>query len=84
VAAGVFPAVDDWRAIRGLQIKGTVSPLKGAEREEALALYARRFPFTAALADATERSAVFRLTPTWIRLIDNRRGFGFKQEWTLE
>jgi hypothetical protein len=26
---------------------------------------------------------MFCLAPSWIRLIDNRRGFAFKQEWTL-
>ena len=82
-AAGLFPSVSDWREIRGLQIQGTVSPLAGAEREEALALYARRFPFVADLVDAVHSSEVFRLTPSWIRLIDNRGGFAFKQEWTL-
>jgi uncharacterized protein YhbP (UPF0306 family) len=26
--------------------------------------------------------ALWRIEPAWMRLIDNRRGFGHKEEWT--
>ncbi len=82
-AAALFPPASDWREIRGLQIKGNVSRIEQGERKEALAIYADRFPFVADLAGTIDLSEVFRLTPSWIRLIDNRRGFGFKQDWRL-
>jgi len=30
-----------------------------------------------------QRNALYVFSPTWVRLVDNRRGFGFKQEWDL-
>jgi hypothetical protein len=82
-AAGLYPEVHDWREIRGLQVRGRVRLLRGAERERAMQLYAGRFPFVAELGDAVQLSEMLRLEPSWIRLIDNRRGFAFKQEWTF-
>jgi len=81
--AAIFPMVGHWSEIRGLQIQGRVSRLEGSGRETALELYARRFPFITDLGDAVQLSEMLQLTPSWIRLIDNRRGFAFKQEWTL-
>lgn len=82
-AAGLYPEVGDWAEIRGLQIRGRVSLVRGRERERAMGLYAGRFPFVAELGDAVQLSEMYRLEPSWIRLIDNRRGFAFKQEWTF-
>jgi uncharacterized protein YhbP (UPF0306 family) len=82
-AAAVYPSVSDWRELRGLQIKGLAFPLADPEREPALALYAARFPFIDSLADVVARSRIYRLRPMWVRLIDNRRAFGYKREWDL-
>jgi uncharacterized protein YhbP (UPF0306 family) len=30
-----------------------------------------------------QRNALYEYIPAWVRLVDNRRGFGFKQEWDL-
>jgi uncharacterized protein YhbP (UPF0306 family) len=81
--AALFPAKKAWKEIRGLQIQGRVSRVSEPERRIALDLYAARFPFIAQLGEAVGLSEMFCLTPSWIRLIDNRRGFAFKQEWTL-
>jgi len=35
------------------------------------------------LEEMVARNALYVFQPRWIRLVDNRRGFGFKQEWTL-
>lgn len=80
-AASAFPAVDDWRAIRGLQIKGTARPLDDDERAAAVKVYRQRFSDLAGLETAIAGSRLFRLRPAWLRLIDNRRGFGFAREW---
>ena len=40
-------------------------------------------PFVAALKPLIARNQLYVFTPTWLRLVDNRRGFGYKQEWTL-
>jgi uncharacterized protein YhbP (UPF0306 family) len=82
-AIAIYPYEADWRALRGLQMKGTVLQLDDASARNALSLYRRRFPFIDQLAAAMQSSVVFRFTPTWVRLIDNRREFGFQQEWLL-
>ncbi len=74
-------------SIRGLQLHGRAEPVtEQAERSCALALYAERFPFIAdepALRAAVEKQTFYCMTPTWLRLIDNRRGFGWKVEKEL-
>jgi len=83
-SVGLYPAVDDWRALRGLQLRGQARRLREAEAPHALELYLRRFPFAADLMQAIEAAAPFRFQPSWIRRIDNRQGFGFQQEWHLD
>lgn len=95
VAAAINPTEVDWDAVTGLQIEGSVQMLEGAARARASALYLARFPglarLVAALADAAGRemaarfsaSVFYRLTPRRIRMIDNRRGFGFREELCL-
>jgi uncharacterized protein YhbP (UPF0306 family) len=82
-SVALYPEEADWRRLRGLQMAGSVRKLGGAEAEAARVSYARRFPFIGQLAEALAASAVYAFQPTWIRLIDNRTGFGFQQEWSL-
>ena len=82
-AASLYPEVADWHEIRGLQIRGFASAVPASEREPALALYTTRFPFAGELNGIVSRSETYRLHPTWVRLIDNRQGFGHKREWNL-
>ena len=82
-SVALYPEEADWRRLRGLQMAGSVQKLGGPQAEAARASYARRFPFIGQLAEALAASAVYAFQPTWIRLIDNRRGFGFQQEWSL-
>ena len=84
VAAAVYPDVSDWTELRGLQIKGVASAVPEGEQQAALAVYTERFPFVRALAVVVSLSEVYRLQPKWVRLIDNRQGFGYKREWSLE
>lgn len=84
VGAAVYPEVADWREIRGVQVKGTAAMLSEPAVTAALAVYRRRFPFLEQVPEAVERMAVFALRPTWARLIDNRRGWGFSEEWAWE
>jgi uncharacterized protein YhbP (UPF0306 family) len=94
-AATIHPDCSSWRQIRGLQIDGRVALLGGHERADGLALYLARFPEVQALArepgDKDEQriarrldtAGLYRLTPVSIRLIDNTRGFGFRQTLAL-
>lgn len=83
-SAALYPAVADWRALRGLQMRGRAHSLSATEAPLALRLYLRRFPFAAELAQAVDAAAPYRFQPGWVRRIDNRLGFGFQQEWRLD
>ena len=73
-----------WTAIAGVQMEGEVVMLRvGAEREAAWELYQARFPFVAEFEAEVARSALYKFTPRWARLIDNAQGFGHKLELSL-
>jgi uncharacterized protein YhbP (UPF0306 family) len=76
-----------WSTLTGVQGRGTCSVVTGVERDVALAAYFDRFPFVASdsrLRAALERTEVWELRPSWLRVIDNSQGFGHKSEWTPE
>ena len=74
-----------WRRIRGVQLRGSCRPLAGAERDQGWQVYRRRYPFlrrpVRALASALRSAVLWKLELDWIRLIDNRCGFGAAVEW---
>jgi uncharacterized protein YhbP (UPF0306 family) len=81
-SATIYPEIEDFMEIRGLQVAGTVERiLPGDDWERAWGAYAAKFPFVAGLRPIVDAAWLMVLRPTWIRLIDNRRGFGFKAEW---
>jgi uncharacterized protein len=90
VAATVAPDVSDFASIRGVQIEGAARRIEAAdERRRHLAQLEARYPFLGQLAagppqlrEAYARTAVYRLQPARIVLIDNSKGFGHKE--TLE
>ena len=69
--------------IRGLQMKGHAGILREDERDMALDLYGLRFPFINELSLRVVRCEIFGFCPTWVRIIDNRRGFGYHKEFVL-
>jgi uncharacterized protein YhbP (UPF0306 family) len=85
VAGTVQRDRQDWRKIRGVQLRGRCWLLKGAARDRAWRQLVRRFPFlnrgNVELRLALEKTALWAVEPDWLRLIDNRRGLGHKQEW---
>ena len=90
VAATVAPDYSDFSVIRGVQIGGAARRIEAAdERIYHMAQLEARYPFLGQLAagplklrQAYTRTAVYRLQPTRIVLIDNSKGFGHKE--TLE
>ena len=81
VAATIQAETTDWTAITGLQLRGTARQL--VEDDEARRLYLSRFPFAAALMGDVAPHRFYRIAPRWMRLIDNARGLGFKEEFWL-
>jgi uncharacterized protein YhbP (UPF0306 family) len=85
VAVSIAQDNQNWQTIQGLQLRGVAGPCSEPDEEEiARELYAQRFPFIAKvelLVGPLARARYYKIVPTWIRLIDNRRGFGHKEEW---
>jgi len=87
VAATVAPDYSDFSAIRGVQVAGAARRVVAAdERTRHLAQLEARYPFLGQLAagpsklrQAYARTAVYRLQPARIVLIDNSKGFGHKE-----
>lgn len=94
VAGAIQADSQDWRAIRGLQLRGTAAIVAAAEWPHAAAVYGRRFAFVgallagqagpAALSGPLGRARFWVLRPTWFRLIDNTIRFGHKEELIME
>jgi uncharacterized protein YhbP (UPF0306 family) len=83
-AAALHPESDSWQDIRGLQLRGVARRVEpGREWDLAWENYRLKFPFVIGLVSVVRRNALYAFEPRWIRLVDNRRGFGFKQEWTI-
>lgn len=84
VAVTVCHETWDWRDIHGVQIEGEARRLIDPdETDRAWALFRDKFPFTAEFTDQIARSAFYTLKPRWIRLIDNSKYFGHREEFTL-
>lgn len=88
VAVTIAAQHDDFQKIRGLQMEGGGCRLTEADEETAgFDLLVARYPFlqqfaVGKLARNLGAAAVYRFRPARLTLIDNARGFGFKQ--TLE
>jgi uncharacterized protein YhbP (UPF0306 family) len=65
--------------IRGVQFSGTMKELKGDELKSSRSAYLRRFPI-ARLAELH----LWALEPFYIKMTDNRLGFGTKLVWEQE
>ena len=75
----------DWREIAGVQMEGRVTPVPpGPEWDAAWALFVLKFPFVIEFKAEVARSTFYRFEPHWARLIDNRLGFGHKEEIAWE
>jgi uncharacterized protein YhbP (UPF0306 family) len=81
-AVALYPECQDWRDIRGLQMHGQIHQVEpGLEWEQAWDAYRAKFPFVAQLKPIVARNSLYVFVPDWIRLVDNRQGFGYKKEW---
>lgn len=94
IAASIYSDYKgDWLGICGVQMEADISQLDKADRVAAAARYFQRFPEVKALIDtpaneqeqrigaAFAKSHFFRLTPTFLRFINNANGFSSRNEW---
>jgi uncharacterized protein YhbP (UPF0306 family) len=73
----------DWRDIHGVQMRCGAHLSDPDETDRAWALFRDKFPFTSEFTDQIARSAFYILAPKWIRLVDNSKYFGHREEFTL-
>jgi uncharacterized protein YhbP (UPF0306 family) len=95
VAVAINADCRAWAEIRGLQITGRVEMLDGARRAAGFEHYLAKFHDLRALLEAPmgvdeetiakrfRMADLYRVRPDWIRLIDNSRGFGYREEIVL-
>jgi uncharacterized protein len=93
VAGAIQEDGQNWRSLRGLQIRGEVYLVPATEQAQATAVYIRKFAFVGAQLVGTKgpgvltgplaRARFWRLRPSWLRLVDNTVSFGFKEELLL-
>jgi uncharacterized protein YhbP (UPF0306 family) len=85
VAGAIQPDRQQWHEITGIQFRGRCWQLTGADRARAWEIYTARFPFllhgNVTLTAELAKTAMWCIEPEWMRLIDNRLGFGHKEEW---
>jgi uncharacterized protein len=86
VAGTVQRDRQEWREIQGVQFRGQGRQLAADDRSRAWELYVAQYSFllsgNAKLTAALAKTAMWCIEPEWMRLIDNRLGFGHKEEWT--
>ena len=82
-AATVYRSVNNWKQIRGVQLRGAVSKVTEPKRRSTLLKsYCERFKLGRVPRMALRLSTLYSFQPDFIRYIDNARGFGYKFEIT--
>ena len=83
-AVAIYASVNRWEKIRGVQMEGAVEEISdAAERRAIMAGYCRRFRLGTVLSVAIAQATLYRFRPSWIRYLDNARGFGYKAELSV-
>ena len=80
-AAAVFRPSRRWADLRGVQLRGTAS--RARKSRELIEKYKAKFGLGNELDPVISRSSLYCFEPRWMRMIDNRRGFGWNMEWTF-
>ena len=80
-ALAVYRPTRDWKKIRGVQMRGTVSVVSQRDlRDDVVKRFQTHFSLDPSLEPAIRRSTVYCFQPEWIRYIDNSKAFGYKFE----
>ena len=84
-AATIYRHTENWKDIRGVQLRGSVTVIVDPERRRALIkAYCERFQLGAVFKAAISQSCLYALRPTFFRYIDNSKVFGHRFEIALE
>ena len=75
----------NWHDIRGVQVEGIAGLMDDpSDRDRAWRLMCDKFPFYESFTDVVLHLGMYRITPHWIRWIDNSVSFGHKEDFDLE
>jgi uncharacterized protein YhbP (UPF0306 family) len=81
VAVTIHNQTWSWTEITGVQMQGPAVLVPAGEAwHAAWSLYLAKFSFASQMEAEVRKSNFYVLTADWIRLIDNRLGFGHKEE----
>jgi uncharacterized protein YhbP (UPF0306 family) len=72
----------EWEIIKGLQLKGHLELAKDSEWD----IYFEKFPYVKnnkILAKPLEKVKLYKFIISWVRFIDNSKGFGNRLEFNL-
>ena len=70
-----------WPEIAGVQMQGQAAVvLPGEPWQAAWTLYSVKFPFVTRMRAEVAKSNFYVFTANWMRLVDNRLGFGHREE----
>lgn len=95
VSLSIFEQNQPWQSIQGVQIEGQLSRVADENRLQVEELYCEKFPFIKNLLESGDNqdaqrvqkgfqsSNFYAVTPGFVRFIDNKKGFGFKEEYYL-
>ncbi|MFA6313555.1 MAG: pyridoxamine 5'-phosphate oxidase family protein [Sterolibacterium sp.] len=90
VAATIQEDYADWLEIKGVQLEGVASEIRGAEEQLARQLYGEKFPVVgklaqapAAIVKAMAKVRWYQVVPQRLFFIDNSAGFGKREQIDL-
>jgi uncharacterized protein YhbP (UPF0306 family) len=94
VSATIHGAARGWQEIRGAQMIGAAARVtKRVERARAFAAYLAKYTFVGETLPRVEMLGrahelfgiveLYKITPRWVRWIDNAQEFGHKEEFTI-
>lgn len=80
-SATVYRHAETWKAIRGVQMRGSVAVVTDPARRKALIkLYCKRFELGTVFRLAIGQCDLYEFRPDFFRYIDNAKHFGYKFE----
>jgi len=83
-SAAIYPDSFDWKEIRGLQLRGIVKKVDSKRKAiKGFELFVKKFPFSSELLSEFYKNDLYVFVPGWVRIIDNRVSFGFKEEISI-
>lgn len=80
VSGTAYAPVRMWQQIRGVQFRGTCSPIDPGEWAMVWKTYLDKFPHIKEVEQLVRSQQFYRVTVNWYRWINNAVKFGFKLE----